>query len=324
MLDKKATQELARQVRRSKLREVFNEEVDRLLAKRPSGVAPEEYCAMFAGLVVNELRSRLCAASKFRLPDTAADKVNTANKELDFDTVLKGLFLGIQYDLLTENLQMVKALGEAIAQRDTGNSWHNPRVTLYSTRLAETLHLEQSQIQALIKGSFLHDIGKIGIPDKILLKTGGLNDDERRIMNSHTELGARMIGGVTWLEDAMDVVRHHHEKFDGTGYPDRLKGEEIPLNARIFAVVDVFDALISRRPYKPAFSYDETMDKIDRRIGRHFDPKIARVFVSIARPLYDELGTDTYPVLDNKVNRCIQTHFGIDPEVLRNRAEIDH
>jgi HD-GYP domain-containing protein (c-di-GMP phosphodiesterase class II) len=187
------------------------------------------------------------------------------------------------------NTGILEALGSAIAKRDSDTHAHNYRVTLLAIHLGRTLNLEVSALQGLVKGSFLHDLGKIAISDTILLKPGKLSDDEFRVMKSHVIHGSDIIRSYPWLGDAYDVVHHHHEKFDGQGYPDQLSGTEIPLNARIFAVADVFDALVSVRPYKKAFSFDMAMCEMSRARGSHFDPDILDVFAKIAAGLYGEV-----------------------------------
>lgn len=189
------------------------------------------------------------------------------------------------------NTGILEALGSAIAKRDSDTHAHNYRVTLLAIHLGRTLNLENSALQGLVKGSFLHDLGKIAISDTILLKPGKLSDDEFRVMKSHVIHGSDIIRSYPWLEDAYDVVHHHHEKFDGQGYPDQLSGTEIPLNARIFAVADVFDALVSVRPYKKAFSLDTAMREMSRARGSHFDPDILDVFAKNVAGLYDEVYT---------------------------------
>ncbi|UCC43756.1 MAG: HD-GYP domain-containing protein [Candidatus Zixiibacteriota bacterium] len=316
MIEQKVKDRVARRLFSSRLKQVIGQETAALLAEKPPEVDSVEFCSFVANLIVGELHEHLCASSGLEASRDDEPPAKGDRSSLDFETILRGLLIGLEYDLLVGNLQMVRALGEAIAQRDTLNSKHNLRVTLYSTRLAEAMGLEQEQVQSLMKGSFLHDIGKIGIHDEILLKGADLTKDERTIMNGHPEIGTMMISGVKWLGDALDVVRHHHERYDGAGYPDGLHGETVPLNARIFAVVDVFDALASERPYKQAYQYEDTMAIINRKGGGHFDPEIVDEFTAISRSLYDELAWEPYHVLDRQVTNSLATHFGIDPAAL--------
>lgn len=189
--------------------------------------------------------------------------------------------------LLTANLEVLEVLGSAIAKRDSDTDAHNYRVTLYSLRLAEATGLNAERVRALIKGAFLHDVGKIGVRDNILHKPARLDVEEFRIMQTHVDHGLDIVQRSRWLADAEDVVGSHHEKFDGSGYPKQLAGETIPLEARIFAIADVFDALTSRRPYKEPLSYDETMKILESGRGQHFDPALLDHFAAIARELYD-------------------------------------
>jgi len=189
--------------------------------------------------------------------------------------------------LLDSNLETLQVLGGAIAKRDSDTDAHNFRVSVYSVYLAEAVTLPRDQIRSLIKGSLLHDVGKLGIRDDILLKPGKLTEDEFTVMKTHVDHGMELTDRASWLRDAQAVVGSHHEKFDGAGYPAGLKGEEIPLAARIFAITDVFDALTSRRPYKEPLSYDETMQILDSGKGTHFDPSLLDAFQAIAQDLYD-------------------------------------
>jgi HD-GYP domain-containing protein (c-di-GMP phosphodiesterase class II) len=189
--------------------------------------------------------------------------------------------------LLAANLEVLEVLGSAIAKRDSDTDAHNYRVTLYALRLAEAAGLDTERVRALIKGAFLHDVGKIGVRDNILHKPARLDVEEFRIMQTHVDHGLDIVHRSRWLADAEDVVGSHHEKFDGSGYPRQLAGEAIPLEARIFAIADVFDALTSRRPYKEPLSYDETMKILEAGRGQHFDPALLDHFGAIAHALYD-------------------------------------
>jgi HD-GYP domain-containing protein (c-di-GMP phosphodiesterase class II) len=190
-------------------------------------------------------------------------------------------------DLLAANLETLSLLGSAIALRDSDTDVHNYRVTLYAVRLAEALPLGVQDIQALIKGAFLHDVGKIGIRDDILLKPGRLSEEEFRIMKTHVVHGLDIVGRSAWLADAAAVVGGHHEKFDGSGYPRGTRDHAIPVAARIFAIVDVFDALTSRRPYKEPMSFEAAVEILEKGRGSHFDPELLDSFNSIARTLYE-------------------------------------
>jgi len=190
--------------------------------------------------------------------------------------------------LLDSNVELMRTLGSAIAKRDSDTDAHNYRVTLYAVRLAQALRRPRDEIAALIAGAFLHDVGKIGIPDGILLKPGKLSAAEFDTIKTHVSLGEDIVGESKWLAKARDVVAFHHEKYDGTGYLRGVRGEAIPFNARLFAIVDVFDALTSERPYKPALPLDQTMRMLAEGRGAHFDPNILDVFVPLAGELLRE------------------------------------
>ena len=192
--------------------------------------------------------------------------------------------------LLDANLDTLETLGNAIAQRDSDTNSHNYRVTILSARIGEEIGLSAAEMRTLIKGAFLHDVGKIAIPDRILHKPGGLDHEEREVMKSHVGHGQEILGRSPWLQDALSVVLCHHEMVAGKGYPRGIAGEEIPVTARIFAIADVFDALTSKRPYKTPFSYDEAMKILEEGRGMHFDPHLLDVFSRIARPLYERFG----------------------------------
>ena len=154
-------------------------------------------------------------------------------------------------------------------------------------------------------GAFLHDVGKIGIRDPILLKKGKLTPEEFEIMKTHVALGIDIVSQSTWLNRAREVVECHHEKYDGTGYPKGLKGDAIPLNARIFAVVDVFDALTSNRPYKHSWTTQDALAQLRRESGSHFDPNLAGIFIDIAPSLQKEISRLDDDQLEEMVQQCI-------------------
>lgn len=192
-------------------------------------------------------------------------------------------------NLLQANLEIMSVLGGAIAKRDNETNMHNYRVTLYSIALAETIKLPKKKMLGLIKGAFLHDVGKIGINDAILLKQGKLTPLEFEEMKYHVEFGIDIISKSQWLDDAKDVVAYHHEKWDGEGYQAKLSKEQIPLLARLFMICDVFDALTSKRPYKEPMSFETSINIIKEKSGTHFDPKLVEEFCKIAKTLYTEI-----------------------------------
>lgn len=171
----------------------------------------------------------------------------------------------------------VMSLARALELRDMETEGHSERVVALSVYIGRKMNLDDNTMCRLIMGAYLHDIGKIGIPDSILLKPGELTPEERRIMQTHVVKGFNTINNVGFLEAATDVVLGHHEWFNGGGYPSGIKANNIPIGARIFAVVDVFDALVSKRPYKEAFAVAEAKRIIARESGGHFDPAVVEV-----------------------------------------------
>ena len=174
------------------------------------------------------------------------------------------------------------ALVTALDARDHETQGHSERVTRYATAIGQALGLSGELLDALERGALLHDIGKIGVPDHILRKPGGLEPAEWNMMRQHPVFGSEMVGGISFLEQAVPVVRHHHERFDGSGYPDGLGAEHIPLAARVFAVADTFDAMTSDRPYRKALPIEEARQEIKRCVGTQFDPWVVEGFLSIA------------------------------------------
>lgn len=212
-------------------------------------------------------------------------------------------------EILRGNLEIASVLGTAIAKRDSDTGDHNYRVALYAIRLGELLGIDGQNMRNLILGSYLHDVGKIGIPDSILLKPGRLTEAEFEIMRTHVSLGAEIIDRSDWLQSAREIVAHHHEKFDGSGYLNALKGKEIPLNARIFSIVDVFDALTSRRPYKEPMTVTEALAIIERDAGTHFDPELVAAFREMAAVLHAQVSSMEMDSLHDELSRKTGHYF---------------
>ncbi|MBC2768344.1 response regulator [Pusillimonas minor] len=185
------------------------------------------------------------------------------------------------HEVMTTRLQIVQCLGRAAEYKDNETGMHVVRMSHYARTLAIAMGFSDQVADELLHAAPMHDVGKIGIPDAILTKPGKLSDDEWVVMKQHTVIGAEILGqhpsGL--LNLAATIARSHHERWDGTGYPDGLKGEDIPVAARIVAVADVFDALTSERPYKNAWSVDEALDLIRAQSGQHFDPTVVDVFI---------------------------------------------
>ena len=169
----------------------------------------------------------------------------------------------------------------ALDLRDRETEGHTQRVTILTGRLARSMGVEGDQLKNITRGALLHDIGKMAIPDGILLKQGPLTDEERSLMKKHPEYAYEMLHPIEFLHPAIDIPYCHHEKWDGSGYPRGLKGEDIPFAARIFPVIDVWDALVSNRPYRAALPREEVLQRIRAEAGRHFDPRVVEAFMDM-------------------------------------------
>jgi ribonuclease P protein subunit RPR2 len=183
----------------------------------------------------------------------------------------------------------VSALSNAVEARDAYTGRHAERVSAYGMELARVLGLPLEDVPRLQFGFLLHDIGKVAVPDAILYKPEALTDEERALMEQHPLVGAEIVGRVEFLSGAVDVVRSHHERWDGTGYPDGLAGEAIPLAARVFAVADVLDALTTTRPYRPASSLTVAREMITAASGTQFDPRVIEAFNSIEDRVFEQI-----------------------------------
>jgi cyclic di-GMP phosphodiesterase len=183
--------------------------------------------------------------------------------------------------LLSAYEATIEGWSHALDLRDRETEGHSRRVTQLTVRLAQALGISDDDILHIRRGALLHDMGKIGIPDSILHKPDKLTDEEWAIMRQHPQLAYDMLYPIEYLRPALDIPLTHHEKWDGTGYPRGLKGEEIPIVARLFAVVDVWDALTSDRPYRPAWSQEEALTYIREQSGKHFDPQVVDLFFKV-------------------------------------------
>jgi HD-GYP domain-containing protein (c-di-GMP phosphodiesterase class II) len=176
----------------------------------------------------------------------------------------------------------LSAFSGMLDARDSETEGHSQRVVAYALAIGQALQLGPQDLAALEVGALLHDIGKVGISDAILRKPGKLDPHEWAEMRRHPEIGFQLTSRIPFLDAASPLVRHHHERWDGRGYPDGLHGEDIPLAARIFAVADTYDALVSDRPYRPGCSHEEAIEEIQRSAGTQFDPQIVAVFLQVA------------------------------------------
>lgn len=191
-------------------------------------------------------------------------------------------------NLEESNIKLVNAYEETIEGwayvldlRDKETEGHSQRVADLTMKIAKEIGIQKEELIHIRRGALLHDIGKIVIPDSILLKPEKLTEEEWEIMKKHPVYAYQILSRIEYLRPAIDVPYCHHEKWDGSGYPRGLKGEEIPLSARIFAVADVFDALTSNRPYRKAWSRESALEYIKKESGKHFDPKIVEIFLKV-------------------------------------------
>ncbi|HVL91291.1 MAG TPA: HD-GYP domain-containing protein [Actinomycetota bacterium] len=190
--------------------------------------------------------------------------------------------------LASYNAELTEALASVVDARDLYLFRHSHQASAYSERIARRLALPEDQVRLVRQGALLHDIGKVGIPEAILRKPGPLSEAERSIMNRHAAIGASIVARTSELTPVAAIIRAHHERFDGRGYPDGLAGDEIPVGARILSVLEAFDAMISDRPYRAAMSVEDALAEIGRCSGSQFDPRVVRAFLS----LVEEEGSD--------------------------------
>jgi putative two-component system response regulator len=175
----------------------------------------------------------------------------------------------------------IEGWSHAMDLRDRETEGHSRRVTELSIKLAQAMGMSEEEIVHLRHGALLHDMGKIGIPDSILHKPDDLTEQEWAIMRQHPRFAFEMLNSIEYLREALEIPYFHHEKWDGTGYPQGLKGEQIPIAARIFAVADVWDALTSDRPYRPDWSREAALNYIQEQSGKHFDPRVVELFFKV-------------------------------------------
>lgn len=204
----------------------------------------------------------------------------------------------------------LQSLGAAIDLRDNETGGHSQRVCRYSLEIARAMGWQEKELGSLARGAYLHDIGKLGVPDGILLKPGALTPEERKIMQRHAQIGFDLVKDIPFLADATDVVLMHHERFDGSGYPQGLRAEAIPLSARIFAIADTLDAITSERPYQRAGSFESAREIIRRLSGAAFDPQVVNVFLNIPE--------DVWPAIAKNQSRIA----GLSPELRRSPAKL--
>jgi putative nucleotidyltransferase with HDIG domain len=187
----------------------------------------------------------------------------------------------------------LEALGGALDAKDAETEGHCQRVTAFTITIARAMGVEKGLLRHIARGAFLHDIGKMGVPDNILTKPGPLTAEEREIMRRHCDIGFAVLERIPFLKEAAEIVLSHQECYDGSGYPRGLKGEQIPIGARIFAVADTLDAMISDRPYRKALPISAAREEIQRFSGKQFDPRVVEVFMAQPEKLWRELHDKT-------------------------------
>lgn len=186
-------------------------------------------------------------------------------------------------------LESIQTLRYTVEARDTYTRGHSDRVSAYSVLIGKQLGLSDADLKTIEIGGLFHDIGKIGVPDSILRKEQKLTDDEYSQIKNHPSIGAHILSSATIFQDIIPIVKHHHEKYDGTGYPGKLKGEDIPYFARITSVADTFDAMTSKRTYRDALPLETVINEFQKYKGTQFDPKVDEVFLDILKNHYDEI-----------------------------------
>ncbi len=195
----------------------------------------------------------------------------------------------INEELEKAYLESIETLRYTVEAKDTYTRGHSDRVSAFSVLIAKKLNLSEEDLRTIQIGGLFHDIGKIGVPDSILLKESKLTDDEYSEIKNHPSIGAHILSTATIFKDMIPIVKHHHERYDGNGYPGRLKGEEIPYLARIAAIADSFDAMTSRRTYRDSLPIETVIAEFERCKGTQFDPELTDAFLDILRNHFDEI-----------------------------------
>jgi putative nucleotidyltransferase with HDIG domain len=224
-------------------------------------------------------REREAADKELQLERYAADLRETFKQERSRSQELRRSYMAT-----------VRALSNAVEARDAYTGKHAERVAAYGMEIGRVVGLALADAPEIEFGFLLHDIGKLAIPDAILYKPSALSENERALMAQHPVIGAEIVRGIEFLRDAAEIVRSHHERWDGRGYPDGLAGEQIPVAARVFAVADVLDALTSDRPYRPASPLSVARRMIVAEAGTQFDPGVVRAFSSINDETLERIG----------------------------------
>jgi putative nucleotidyltransferase with HDIG domain len=242
----------------------------------------------------------ICRSSFLASVNGALEQIRLRRQTLSYWQSLEALVCqrSQQLDALMTDLEMscevtIQAMGELLDLRDEETEGHSRRVTAYTYALATAMGVRPAELKTVVRGAFLHDIGKIAVPDAILLKPGPLTPEEMEIMRRHCHHGYSIVSKLPSLAEAAEIVYAHQEAFDGSGYPRGLQGEEIPLGARIFAIADTLDAITSDRPYRNASSFAYAIEEIKRCCGSQFDPAVLKAFIAIPCETWEMLRAET-------------------------------
>lgn len=269
-----------------------------LLDKRMPGMDGDEVCRRVRGELGQGMLPILMVSGDGDIDNLTLSLSVGANdfvrKPYDPNELLARVDAAVSRKRLTDQLDsaesMLFALARMVEAKDGTTGDHCSRLSHNGVVLGKALGLGADELMALRRGGILHDIGKLGIPDSILLKPGPLTDAEWVIMRQHVDIGARLVGGLRSMRLTVPIIRHHHERWDGSGYPDGLRGEEIPLLARVFQMVDIYDALAHARPYKRAMSRQQVIEVLEAEAARGWrDPALSAIFLEIVKNRPEEL-----------------------------------
>ncbi len=282
------------------------------LLERIRGQQPQLPVVMVTPFTTSAWPSTPCAAAPTTIcssPSSASTWSNTVQRALDHRQALQESHnyqqnleqvVRARTEMLRQAMEdlehsydvTLEALGDALDLKDSETEGHSKRVTAYTIALARAMGIAPAEIKVIARGAFLHDIGKMAIPDEILRKPGKLTAEEQEVMRDHCARGYNMLRKIPFLAEAAEIVFSHQEHYDGSGYPSGLRGSEIPIGARIFAVADTLDAITSDRPYRKARSFDAAREEILRCSGTQFDPAVVEVFLKIPNELWQELRSE--------------------------------
>jgi len=235
--------------------------------------SPQELMARLAAVMRRVSEEKRAKGQALRYASELTESIGQQNE-------LRALLRGALEELEETQLSTMQALAAAVEARDPYTRGHCERVTQYALTIAEALAFSNEDLEILERAAILHDIGKVAVPDSVLRKNGRLNEDDWIEVRKHPEVGQTMLAHLEFLGPSLPLIRHHHERYDGSGYPDGLGAEGIPLGARILAVADAFDAMTSDRPYREAFALSDAIGELDRCAGSQFDPEVVEAFLN--------------------------------------------